>query len=152
MLNISSVFCHAYCRASAEGFCTLHLCDMDHARLTTTVWAQAPALANMKKCLSAWLRSEPDYSSTLPDWITFVRDQLLHLRLARLVPCPQAHNIFTAPWTPHIEISSRISNIFRHNKTPVCWNSQIFTSTYSRRGMPEPEVRWANKPLSSWSE
>ena len=39
--------CHAYCIASAQGFCTLHLYNMDHARLPTTVWARAPALACM---------------------------------------------------------------------------------------------------------
>ena len=79
-------WCHAYCIASVQGFCTLHLGDMDYVRLPTTVWAQALALANVKKVFVS---------------ISFVRVQLLHLRLTRLVPGPQVCVTGYEPSTGH---------------------------------------------------
>ena len=66
-------------------------------RLSTTMWVETPSSRNKKKSLPAWLRSESDYCSTHPDWITFVRAQLLSMRHTKFDPGLLRHNKIGGP-------------------------------------------------------
>ena len=95
----SFLFCHVFTHSSHPVYIhTLHrfflpACEWSESQdFPQPCGFKHTAFEAHKGSLLAWLRSESDYRSTLPDWITFVRAQLLTLRMTSFFLDLQQHN------------------------------------------------------------